>query len=102
MHGKALLWSRQQGGDQGADDEGRAGPRSWVVVGGVWASSDSDHGHGASPWPWRIQRKRHGDPSPGLAGLVVVWLKVEGVTALGLPVLSVLMLAMQLNEASCQ
>ena len=34
------------------------------------------------------------------AGLVVVWLKVEGVTALGLPVLSVLMLAVNLNEVS--
>lgn len=34
----------------------------------------------------------------GPNGLVVLWLKVEGFTALGLPLLSILVLAMALNE----
>lgn len=31
-------------------------------------------------------------------GLVVLWLKVEGITALGLPIVSILMLTVGLHE----
>ncbi len=34
----------------------------------------------------------------GMAGLVVLWLKVEGITALGLPIVSILMLSVGLHE----
>jgi hypothetical protein len=33
-----------------------------------------------------------------MAGLVVLWLKVEGITALGLPIVSILMLSVGLHE----
>ena len=35
-----------------------------------------------------------------LAGLVVLWLKVEGITALGLPIVSILMLSVGLHEVT--
>jgi len=37
----------------------------------------------------------------GPTGLVVLWLKVEGITALGLPIVSILMLSVGLHEVKC-
>jgi len=37
----------------------------------------------------------------GPTGLVVLWLKVEGITALGLPIVSILMLTVGLHEVKC-